>query len=301
MTCYKPTEAWRAVKPNPETGKFPLVFSLSEGDPDRPVMIPCGHCIGCRLEYSRQWAVRIMHEAQLHEDNCFITLTYEEGHLPYPPGLRIDHFQKFMKRFRKRVGDVRFFHCGEYGDDGNRPHYHACIFGYAFPDRVLFTRRNGNDLYTSELLSTLWPYGFSSVGNLTFESAAYVARYVTKKVTGDLAAEEYQYLDPETGEVFDIRPPYCSMSRRPGIGARWYDRYRSDVYPSDFVVMRGVKQKPPKAYDRLLSEQDADQAAKIKRGRLQKGKAHRADKTSSRLRVREKVKTAQTSTLKRTL
>lgn len=301
MPCYSPLEAWRSSKQDPETGSRPLVFSVSQGDPELPVTVPCGRCIGCRLEYSRQWAVRIMNEAQLHDENCFVTLTYSEDCLPYPPSLKVREFQLFAKRLRKEIGPFRYFHCGEYGDDNNRPHYYACIFGYSFPDRVLFSRKNGNNLFTSDTLDRCWSRGFASVGDLSFESAAYVARYVTKKVTGDQAAEAYEYVDSETGETFDLKPPYCSMSRRPGIGREWFDLYRSDVYPSDFLVMRGVKQKPPKAYDRFLREEDERASASVKRERIKRGKDHRADQTSSRLKTREKVKMAQIQNLKRSL
>lgn len=302
MTCYSPIEAWRATKPN-ENGKWPLVFSLSEGDPDRPIMIPCNQCIGCRLEYSRQWAVRMMHEKQLHEDACFITLTYDDENLPYPPTVRVDHFQKFMKRLRKDVQTpLRYFHCGEYGDEGNRPHYHLALFGYEPPDRVLFSCKNQNSLYTSESLSNIWGLGFVSFGALTFDSAAYIARYVTKKVNGDLAKQIYEFEDPQTGEVFPLRPPYCSMSRRPGLGGEWFKQFSADVTRRDIVVnAEGVPQKPPGFYDRLLEHSDPRAAAATKRERKKRALANRADNTSRRLKDKETVKLAQTSNLTRSL
>lgn len=301
MTCYAPLEAWRAHTPN-ENGKRPLVFSLSQGDPDSPVQVPCGQCIGCRLEYSRQWAVRIMHEAQCHSETCFLTLTYDQAHLPYPPTIRLDHFQKFMKRLRFATKlPIRFFHCGEYGDKGGRPHYHACIFGWNPSDRVLFSVQNQNRLYTSDSLTDLWGHGFASVGALTFASAAYVARYVTKKVNGDAAHEEYRFMDEETGEVFDLRPPHCTMSRRPGIGAKWFDRYHADVTTHDIVVMDGSMQKPPGFYDECHAKTDAKAAAANKRKRKTKALKRRADNTSRRLKDRETVKNAQISNLKRSL
>lgn len=301
MVCYRPLEAWRGST-RTENGKRALVFRLSEGHADQAVMVPCGQCIGCRLEYSRQWAMRIMHEAQLYDENCFITLTYDDPHLPYPPTLRVDHFQKFMKRFRKSVPNgVRFFHAGEYGSDTSRPHYHACIFGWSFPDRRVFSKNGENLLYTSESLSNLWPFGFASVGELSFESAAYVARYVTKKINGDQAQAAYAWTDPETGEVFSLKPEYCTMSRRPGVGAEWYDRYSADVYPSDMVVVRGVPTKPPKAYDKFLERDSPEIARAVKGKRAKNGKKRKADSTSSRLKTRETVKSAQITTLKRSL
>ena len=128
MPCFCPLEGWRS-KDRSSTGKRKIVFNPRDALRDMPVTVPCGQCIGCRLERSRQWAVRCIHEASLHEDNCFITLTYDDAHLPTDLSLNVSHFQKFMKRLRKRFGEgIRFFHCGEYGENFGRPHYHACLF-----------------------------------------------------------------------------------------------------------------------------------------------------------------------------
>lgn len=301
MVCYRPLEAWRGKDLNPETGKRPVVFSVSQGLADMPVSLPCGQCIGCRLEYSRQWASRIMLEASTHEFNSFVTLTYNEDNLPYPPSLDHRHIQKFLKRLRKRLPgqNLRYYMAGEYGSDTFRPHYHICLFGWDFPDKCLFSRKNDNNLYTSDFLNTLWPYGFSSVGALTFESAAYVARYVTKKINNQDKA--YEYTDPETGQVFDLKREYSASSTRPAVGRDWFYKFTSDVYPADNLVIRGVLQKPPKYFDRLLEESDAKLYRQIRGDRVKVAKTHRADTTSSRLKVREKVKTSQTSTLTRSL
>jgi hypothetical protein len=133
MPCYFPITAWRSKDGKNEAGKWPVVFKPTAGYLDKELKLPCGRCIGCRLERSRQWAVRCVHEASLHEKNCFITLTYSPENLPKDGSLDVSHFQKFMKRFRKRFGPgIRFFHCGEYGESLSRPHYHACIFGFDF-------------------------------------------------------------------------------------------------------------------------------------------------------------------------
>ena len=167
-----------------------------------------------------------MQEAKLHKDNCFITLTYSDDCIPPDFGLRKADFQGFMKRLRKKVPNVRYFHCGEYGDRTSRPHYHACLFGYDFPDKVHFTTRNGHKVYTSKILNDTWGYGITEIGDLTFDSAAYVARYVVKKLSiSDASSDEaikaftdkYSWVNWQTGEIV-IRPPeYITMSLKPAI------------------------------------------------------------------------------------
>nr|QJB20509.1 MAG: replication initiator protein [Microvirus sp.] len=235
-----------------------------------------------------------MFEAQTHKETSFITLTYAPEHLPHPPSLDYSHFQLFMKRLRKRMGPMRFFMCGEYGDQLSRPHFHAIIFGTRFPDRVLWSRSgSGNDLYRSATLEQLWPFGHSSVADVTFESAAYVARYSLKKVTGDLAEQHYRFVDADTGEVTQRTPEFCHMSLKPGIGGRWFELYSSDVYNGhDYVVINGHKCKPPRYFDRLLKRQDPMAFDDVKTAREFKGYSRRDDSTDSRLAARETVQLA---------
>ena len=101
MACYHPIKAYRARRLNP-SGKRGIVFNIKDGYEDMPVELPCGQCMGCRLEHSRQWAIRMMHEASQYENNCFITLTYDNEHLPPDGSLQLSHFQDFFKRFRKK-------------------------------------------------------------------------------------------------------------------------------------------------------------------------------------------------------
>ena len=297
MPCYFPLKAWRSRDINPG-GRRSLVFSRDQGLDGSEIEIACGQCVGCRLERSRQWAVRCVHEAQLHEANCFITLTYSPEHLPSNFSLDKSHFQKFMKRLRKRVGRVRFFHCGEYGETNFRPHYHACLFGYDFPDKQLWTERDGVKLYVSPMLNEIWGMGHCTVGDVTFESAAYVARYIVKKVTGERASEHYQVVEQETGEVHTVEPEYTTMSRRPGIGAGWFRKFGSDVYPSDEVIVRGHPMRPPKYYDGLYELQNPEGLDDVKAKRkeamlyVEKDNLYRLD-------VRKKVKMAQLKFLKR--
>ena len=179
MPCFHPITAYYSRVENP-SGKRSLVFNSDKALVDVPMQVPCGRCIGCRLDRSRSWALRCVHEASLHEQNCFITLTFNDENLLDNSGLKVSDFQNFMKRLRQKIAPrtVRFFHCGEYGEKFSRPHHHACLFGYDFPDKVLFRKTSSGNLYTSELLSSLWPFGFSTIAAVTFETAAYVARYV---------------------------------------------------------------------------------------------------------------------------
>lgn len=297
MPCFHPLHGFKSQHLN-ASGKRNIVFNPSQGFRDLPVTIPCGQCIGCRLERSRQWAIRISHEAQLHEKNCFLTLTYDDKHLPPDGSLHIDHFQKFMKRLRFHYGKLRFFHCGEYGEKFSRPHYHACLFGFDFDDKTLWKTIRGNKLYTSKKLQEIWPQGFSTIGDLTFESAAYVARYVTKKITGKNAESHYEKLD-HYGEYKPITREYTTMSRRPGIGKEWFDKFNSGVFPSDFIIMRGKKIKPPKYYDTLYERLSPSEHLQLKNQRKAIAKLHSDNNTPDRLEVREFIQQEKSKQLKR--
>ena len=280
-----------------------IVFNPTHGWVDRPLTIPCGQCVGCRLERSRQWAVRCVHEASLHEDNCFITLTYNNESLPEDGSLNKKHFQDFMKRLRKKYKNkkIRYYHCGEYGDKNFRPHYHAIIFGLEFDDQKLFTVNNGEKLYTSEKLEKLWPFGFSTIGTVTFESAAYVARYVMKKVNGKNAKNHYERVDSNTGEIYSLVPEYNTMSRRPGIASGWFDKYKDDVYPSDNIHLREKTFRPPKFYDKMYEHLMPNEMEKIKMQRMKNMQKHVKDNTAERLAVKEQVKHAQLNKLIRSI
>lgn len=214
------------------------------------------------------------------------------------------HYQLFMKRLRKaRSSKIRFFHCGEYGETTARPHYHALLFGVSFPDQRLCSRGDF-PLYSSAELDKLWGHGACTIGALTHESAAYCARYVMKKVTGDLAPDHYRYTDPKTGEVFDLHHEYATMSRRPGLGADWLHKYFDDVYPGDFVAKRDGSQAPvPVYYDKLLKRKDESSYESIKARRLSRAlePKNQQNSTPARLAVREIVKKSAISQLRRKL
>lgn len=290
MSCYRPLDCWRQRGNDP--GKPKISFTKHD-DLATPLTVPCGQCLGCRLERSRRWAVRIVHESQMHERNSFLTLTYDDEHLPKDRSLCLDDFQRFFKRLRKQsASPLRFFHCGEYGETTQRPHYHCCLFGedFASDRHLLRTTKRGDRLYTSNRLTKTWGLGHAVIGELSFESAAYVARYCLKKVTGDSAEEHYAGRKPE----------YVTMSRRPGIGATWFDEFRGDLYPRDECVVDARRSLPPPFYDRLLEKVDPILFDKIKKDRTLavKDLTWSEEQRSGRLLDREFVKT---ETIKNTL
>jgi len=258
------------------------------------VTIACGQCRACRLERSRQWAVRIMHEAQAYEpEQChFITLTYADEHLPELGSLVVRDWQDFARRARTQIGKFRYFHCGEYGDRYGRPHYHACTFGLELNDLVPAGKtKSGEQGYDSETLTHVWGKGKTQIGSLTFESAAYTARYIMKKVNGEKRKEgHYEITDQKTGEVKgEKKPEYTTMSRRPGIGKEWIKKYKEDVYPRDEVIMNGKKMRPPKFYDGHYELEDPGAHQQLKAKRAMKAKKRNKDQTPERLDTKEEI------------
>lgn len=278
MACYSPLDGFRSRELN-ESGKRSIVFDFRKGFQDMPVTVPCGQCIGCRLEKSRQWAMRCVHEASLYDDNCFITLTYNDDNLPADGGLDKSAFPKFMKRLRKRFSDerIRYYHCGEYGGKFHRPHYHALLFGFDLPDKNVIPSDAEYPVWESEILEDVWGKGFTEVGSVNFDSASYVTQYVTQKVVGSIAPWYYDGLEPE----------YATMSRRPGIGSGWYEQFKCEVYAADSVIVKGKEVKPPRFYDFQFESTDPARMAAIKRARV---RAQDIDEQrSSRLLVRREV------------
>lgn len=236
-----------------------------------------------------------MHEVQIHDEknlpSSFITLTYDPENLPQNGSLNKKHFQKFIKSLRKRTKQkIRYYHCGEYGDALARPHYHAILFGYDFPDKEPFFEKKGQITYTSELLTKTWKKGHATIGTATIESAAYVARYCMKKINGDQAEHHYKRLNPATGELTDVIPEYATMSLKPAIGREWFEKYMDDIYPHGFAIGPNLKKmKPPKYYERLFKELDPEAAEQLRKARLSKAKEQSANSTPERLATRERV------------
>lgn len=322
MSCYYPITAYKVARRN-KAGDllfYEVVFEERKGDVIQYLKLPCGSCDGCRLERARQWAVRCVHEARMHERNCFITLTYNDEHIPDRGELNYRDFQLFMKRLRKRFQykvrgkkyhgpvasrPIRFFMCGEYGESGRRPHFHACIFGIDFDDRVDFkTGPGGSKVYTSRTLDSLWTdregasMGFCTVGDVSFDSAGYVARYVTKKVRG---GEDLKGLDIETGEVYTLTQEFCRMSLRQGVGYEFYKKFGSDMYPNDICVVNGVVQRPPKFYWKKLVESDPELAEELSFARAERSLVYAEHNTEERLRARRQHMAGKLKLLKREL
>ena len=266
------------------------VSFVERSDNQALLQLPCGRCVGCRVDRARSWAVRVMHEAQMHESKCFVTLTYDPDCLPPNGSLRYSDYQSFMRRLRKRVrSPVRFYMCGEYGEKLLRPHYHACLFGVEFGDRTPY-RRGPETLYRSALLESLWPHGFSSVGDLTMESAEYVARYCVQKVVGSWAVAHYERLSPD-GEFVRLVPEFNRMSLKPGIGAKWFEAFAdTDLYTHDRVFLGDREFPVPRYYDKLLALRPGFEVDEVKFDRFAKvDETSRFHSSPNRLAVREQV------------
>lgn len=244
MACLNLRMAWRKLSPNPETGKHSLTFSPSMGDPSTGVFIPCRKCEGCFAQEAMYWAIRVYHEASQHERNCFVTLTYDNDHLP--PSLEQPVFSKFIRKLRDADVKLRYFACGEYGERTRRPHYHAIIFGQDFLGGAI---RINEQLYTNPYLDKMWGMGQVTIGQFSMESACYVAGYVHKKIG-----------DPDTFRV---------MSRRPGIGHSWFSKYHEDIAKRGLVTIDGKELPFPPYYVNITSvEFDAEKLKTLRRQRL---------------------------------
>lgn len=326
MACYTPMLGWKS-----QSGQFTM--DRRKAYVDFPMSVPCGGCVGCRLKRAGEWAVRGTHEASLYLDNAFVTLTYDskrlpfrlEGHIPADVGLHYPDFQDFMKRLRERYGEgIRFIVSGEYGDKLGRPHFHCILFNFNFPDRKYWYRtKQGHQVYRSESLEDLWPWGNSEIGNVSPQSIAYVARYVMKKVSGKNSSDHYMWPDPATGEIFLRKPEFAKYSLKPGIGYDWFQKFHSSVYPHDYIIFNGRKVAPPRYYDKLYErmtgvaikrdifvkgevvdfdiEVFSEAFDEIKAARVESAKKFLDDCTPERLAVRELVAQAKVGSLKRKL
>lgn len=295
----------------------PLGIRVKEPGEMRPARdariqyVACGKCMACRLNHGRDWSTRIVHEASQHECSSFLTLTYSDEHLPDPPSVSRREMQLWIKRLRKELEPlrIRFFLCGEYGTRGKRPHYHAIIFGYDFAkDRIPWMVQNGNMTYRSPLLETTWPYGHCLIGDLTKQSAGYVARYAVKKASAYTKNnDEYLRLSATTGEFYRVAEEFLQMSTRPGIGFGWLEKYAHDLYPSGFAIVDGQRVPVPKAYNKKMARTEVDYASlgwKIDEQanrRQDFAEAHADDDTPERRAVKEELLQLRAQQLKRDL
>lgn len=294
MRCYHPLTAWQREDKS-------ITFAERGSDILRQLELPCGQCIGCRLKRSYNWATRMVYESRMHEESCFITLTYDDENLPQNGSLQYRDFQKFVKRTRKKKGPFRFFMCGEYGEETFRPHYHACVFGLSFTDVKVFSRSYAkDDVYTSKELSDLWPHGHAVLGDFTFQSAAYVSRYCIKKVNGDLADEHYTRISPY-GEMVRVEPEFAHMSLKPGIAAKFYEKYKDEILVRDACVVSGQERQVPRYFDKLLREMDGFMADEVEYQRYLSRMSSREVITEKSLRDQEIICKARVKFLKREL
>jgi len=293
VSCYRPLKAFRSSNGEVRLGEAP-------GD-GYPLELPCSRCIGCKLDRARAWSIRITHEASLYDSNLFVTFTYDDAKLPKGSwslfSLEYGDFHRFMKQLRRKYRGVsksvdgrtpiRFFVSGEYGGRTKRPHWHAILFNMRFPDQ----QRLMNGTYRSTICDELWKYGNTVIGDVTPQSASYVAGYTLKKVHGARAPEHYEdVVDTSTGELLARRPEFVVMSRRPGIGSWWYDRYGRDCFPNDFAVQEGKKYKVPRYYwKRFEVEADAGIVEDVAFARELRARARVSDSTPERRLVREVV------------
>lgn len=300
MSCVKPLKAfWRS------RSRDAITFDVNKSATRISFVLPCGRCIGCRMERARQWGLRCLHEKKMSSSSCFLTLTYNNDCLPEGGTVVVRDLQLFMKRLhnrllKKRGFGIRYFAGAEYGETNRRPHYHALIFNYDFPDKLIFSKNGrGEIIYTSAECSELWPLGFNSIGEVTMESAVYCAKYAMKKLNiSDASSDEakaayekrYVVYDAD-GVVYERVPEFAIMSRRPGIGASYYEKYGREVRDHDAVVVSGRECRPPRFYDTRSEGCDPSGFAVVKaeRKRAAVKDVVKADNTPERLRVKEKL------------
>ncbi|AXH77994.1 MAG: replication initiator protein [Microviridae sp.] len=321
MPCYRPLTAYY----NTQVGEVVWSENHTHGNA-RQISLPCGQCIGCKLQRANDWATRCSHEASLHTCNMFGTFTYAEEKLATRSLCHRD-WQLFAKKLRnalsrkwsansieisdslyytadmglRPIPQLKYYMAGQYGSRTRRPHFHACLFGIDMSDKKYWYRNeNGDAVYTSTTLDELWGNGFTSIGSVTYESAAYIARYIVDKKTGPNAGQYYQHID-EDGVITDLEPEYNRMSLSEGIGKRWLKKFQTDVYPHGNVITRGKANKAPKFYDKIYKNKEPDKFDAMKAEREFQAAKQAHDNTLQRLQQKERVKLAQLNQLTRSL
>lgn len=262
MSCLHPVPAWRNTFSDFRLKKRAAPFFKAPptaallGGTVKSTPLPCGRCLGCRLDYSRQWAMRGVCELQMNSRSCFATLTYAPEHLPPDRSLQKEHYQKFFKRLRKAGFKFTYMIAGEYGEKLGRPHYHVIFFGEDFKKNSTMApvkQTKLMPLYCSPDLSKKWGMGHVVVGDVSFQSIQYVAGYITKKINGEKAAEHYQGKKPE----------FMKVSLKQPIGASWFDKYMSDVYPRDVFIYKGKEMRPPKYFQKRYAKLYPEKALEL--------------------------------------
>lgn len=286
---------------NKENGKNRVrilrYFSGKYDDYDKNffIKVPCGQCIGCRLDYARIWGERCALESSYYVENCFVTLTYDDVHLPS----RADPeaFRLFIKRVRNHFKDrkIRYFGCGEYGTSSGRFHMHIILFNCQFNDlKYLKTNKNGDPLYTSEELKSLWPYGFSTVGECNYKTCNYTARYILKKQKGEIKTDEF-----------------VRMSTRPGIGYQYFIDHYDELLTNKMIYFNFDENKKTtninKYFKKLIQtlnfeiseELDKEAIEKIEAKQLNDKQLYNVPDTKDLLDIQKELKLASIKQLKK--
>lgn len=266
-------------------------------------LIPCKHCWACKLKYSAEWATRLTWECERYEHKYFLTLTYDEEHLPmyetfkyidedgketiyendgtWTGSLEPDHVKTFLNTLRKHyerkgIKDIKYFYCGEYGTQGERPHYHMILMGAPLDITQFYSfkvdPKHHKMHWKSKELNHWWGKGFVDVAEVEWNCCAYVARYCMKKIDNENNARTYA----EQGKIKE----FIRMSRRPGIGMRYYAENRDKIYENDEVIQKTIKGKtsafkPPQAFDKKLKEEQPELYEQIKESRRQAAERNR--------------------------
>lgn len=329
MPCFSPLKAYKEW--TPEEAKYKVTIIGQADDRIERLKtprgeffeIPCGHCIGCRLDYAKEWANRCMLEAKEYKHNEMLTLTYNEENLPVTKTEKthegiVEHatlvkkdVQDFLKRLRQtwkrkyNWENIRFYMCGEYGELNGRPHYHLIMFNLpVFDKEYLNTNKKGYEQMTSKEIEAIWGKGRIALSPVNWETCSYVARYIMKKQKGPGSKEYYE----EKGQI----PEYVCMSRNPGIARNYYEQKKDTIYLTDEIFIptkNGIqKVRPNRYFDKLYDIEEPGIMSDIKRKREAKAEAslkneiNRTDlKKTMYLKVKEANKKAQTRTLKRDL
>ena len=296
MPCYKPLKCRQYY--SGETMKMRTDFKSKNPNSE----LPCRRCLGCKLTKAKEWAIRCMHECRYHQESTFVTLTYNNEDLPKGGDLDHSDFQRFMYKLRNHQKEnnlprVRFYMCGEYGEKNKRPHYHAILFGVKFPDEEYLRTRGKNRVYRSATLDRIWGHGRAETGCVSESSAGYVARYTLQKQQ----EEDLERICPGTGEIYKVRKPYNRSSLKPGLGYKYFEEFKTDIFPDDFVIDEKYNETPTPGYYRVLLQRDNPEMAEdLRQRRIEKAK-NNPDNSPERLAQRETCKTAQVKGLEREL
>lgn len=284
MPCYHPI-------PARETDVGPWVLYPELGTAD--AMVPCMRCLGCRSSRQLDWTHRAVHEARSWRNNRFITLMYDDDHLPAYGELQPGHLTNFLKRLRaardrathditsNRSASIRYLACGEYGETTLRPHYHLCLFNAAFADERPYSEK----LSSSGALDDLWTHGATKLAPFTAATAGYVAGYLTKRGRDT-------YVDRETG--LELQRPFQRQSSRPALGRNWLEKNYDDLKLGFIVQPGGKKARIPRYYIKWLLEKNETTNARVHESRA-RNEAQRPSEPSLNNTHPDRLKAAETT------